>query len=329
MASNIDAWQPDHLLDNYQIRTFDLGPDPDGEDPITATLVRRAARVEQPVGAVLYVHGFTDYFFQEPLAEFFAARRREFYALDLRKCGRSRSEHHTPHYTTDLRYYDVELDSALDRILDEIDDDAPVLVAAHSTGGLVVALWLDRLRRTDPARHRRIAGAILNSPWFDLQGKPILRTPVTTAVIKAVAAVRPLQVLPQEVSAAYGESIHESARGEWAYDLNRKPLSGFPVTFGWLNAIRRGHARLHRGLDIGVPSLVLRSDKTYFSPTYGARSDSADLVLDVEQIGKWAGCLGNRVTSVPVADARHDVFLSVPRVREAAYREVDSWLGTL
>lgn len=329
MASNIDAWQPDHLLDNYQIRTFDLGPDPDGEDPITATLVRRAARVTRPAGAVLYVHGFTDYFFQEPLADFFAERDHEFYALDLRKCGRSRHEHHTPHFTTDLAFYDVELDLALDRVLDEITDDTPVLIAAHSTGGLIVALWLDRLRRTDPARHTRIAGAILNSPWFDLQGKPLVRTPIATAVIKAVAAVQPLRVVPREVSGAYGESIHQSARGEWAYDLHRKPLSGFPVTFGWLNAVRNGQSRLHRGLDIGVPSLVLRSDKTHFSPVYGPLSDSADLVLDVDQIGRWAGCLGNRVTSVPVAGARHDVFLSVPRVREAAYREVDSWLGAL
>lgn len=31
------GWQPDHFLDRYEVRTIDLGPDPDGEDPITAT----------------------------------------------------------------------------------------------------------------------------------------------------------------------------------------------------------------------------------------------------------------------------------------------------
>ncbi|MFW0790274.1 alpha/beta hydrolase [Gordonia sp. CPCC 205333] len=331
VSSTTSSWQPDHLLDNYQLLTLELGPDPDGEDPITATLVRRSTRLSQneTVGAVLYVHGFTDYFFQEPLAEFFAERGYEFYALDLRKCGRSLGEAHTPHYTTDLAYYDVELNLALDRVVDEVGPDAPVLVAAHSTGGLITPLWLNRLRADDPARHARVSGLLLNSPWFDLQGKPILRSPVTTAVIKAVAAIRPLKVLPQEVSGAYGESLHESAHGEWAYDLVRKPLGGFPVTFGWLNAIRDGHAALHRGLDIGVPSLVLRSDKTYFGASYGPQSDSADLVLDVGQIAKWSGCLGNRVTSVPVADARHDVFLSVPRVRERAYREVEIWLSSI
>ena len=40
----------------------------------------------------------------------------------------------------------------------------------HSAGGLIVPLWLDRLRQ--PRRHaaRDIGGLILNSPWFDLQG---------------------------------------------------------------------------------------------------------------------------------------------------------------
>ncbi len=328
VSSGTDAWESDHLLDNYQVLTFGLGKDPDGEDPITATLVRRAARVAAPVGAVLYVHGFTDYFFQEPLAEFFADRGYEFYALDLRKCGRSLQSQHTPHFITDLVDYDVELNLALDRITAEIPG-APVIVAAHSTGGLITPLWLDRLRASDQDRHRRICGLLLNSPWFDLQGKPILRNPVTTLVIKAVGAVRPKMVLPQELSPAYGESLHESAHGEWAYNLDRKPLGGFPVTFGWLAAIRRGHAALHRGVDVGVPALVLRSDKTHFSGTYSARTDAADAVLDVEQIAQWTNSLGDSVTAKPIPDARHDVFLSVPHARELAYREVGAWLDSL
>jgi alpha-beta hydrolase superfamily lysophospholipase len=51
-----------------------------------------------------------------------------------------------------------------------------------------------------------------------------------------------------------------------------------------------------------------------------------DAVLDVTQIARWAGCIGNRSTVVPVADAKHDVFLSLERPRELAYRELDRWL---
>ncbi|GAA1480465.1 alpha/beta hydrolase [Gordonia sinesedis] len=326
-ASSAPGWEPDRLLDRYQTRTIDLGPDPDGEDPITATLVRRPVDGAIPVrGAVLYVHGFTDYFFHEPLADHFAALGYAFYALDLRKCGRSLMAQHTPHYTSDLAVYDDELGRSLDTIADEHGATTPVLVAAHSTGGLITSLWLDRLRRTDPARHARVQGLLLNSPWLDLQGDPILRSPVVTAVIKALAAVWPKATLPKELSSAYGESIHDSVHGEWSFDLTMKPLGGFPVTFGFLDAVRDGHRALHRGIDVGVPVLVLRSDKTYFGRRYSDATDTADVVLDVTQIARWSGSLGDRVRVVPIADARHDVFLSVRPAREAAYRAVDAWL---
>jgi alpha-beta hydrolase superfamily lysophospholipase len=51
-----------------------------------------------------------------------------------------------------------------------------------------------------------------------------------------------------------------------------------------------------------------------------------DAVLDVKQIARWAGCIGNRTTVVPVADAKHDVFLSLAEPRAAAFRELANWL---
>nr|WP_083862727.1 alpha/beta hydrolase [Gordonia soli] len=313
--------------------TLPLAPDPDGEDPITATLVRKrgsltAGRDGTP-RAVLYVHGFTDYFFHEPLADFFHDRGYAFYALDLRKCGRSLLAAHTAHFATDLAVYDEELGQALDVIVDEVggaSGDPDILVAGHSTGGLITTLWLDRLRSADPTRHGRVRGLLLNSPWFDLQGDRALRMPPASALIETLRRVRPSTVIPQELSSAYGESLHDSANGEWDYDLAVKPLGGFPVTFGFLGAVRRGHAQLHRGLDVGMPSLVLRSDKTVFDRSYRSTPDNSDVVLDVRQIARWSGCVGGRVSVVPITDARHDVFLSVPNAREQAYREVDRWL---
>ncbi|KAF0970680.1 MULTISPECIES: alpha/beta hydrolase [Gordonia] len=326
------GWQPDRFLDHYQLRTISLGDDPDGESPVTATLIRRAetgARIagHRPVaGAVLYVHGFTDYFFHEPLADFFTDRGYAFYAIDLRKCGRSREAHHTAHFTTDLARYDEELGLALALIADEVGADTRMIIAGHSTGGLITALWLDRLREQNPDRHALVDGLLLNSPWLDLQGDAVLRTLPVTMLIKAIAAVSPTRVIPQELSSAYGESLHESAYGEWTYDLALKPMGGFPVTFGFLNAVRSGQRHLHHGIDVGTPTLVLRSDKTHFAKTYSASTDRADAVLDVRQIARWSGCLGGRVSTVPIPDARHDVFLSVTHAREQAYREVDTWL---
>jgi alpha-beta hydrolase superfamily lysophospholipase len=71
---------------------------------------------------------------------------------------------------------------------------------------------------------------------------------------------------------------------------------------------------------------VLRSTRSDFSRQYTELSDRADTVLDVTQIARWAGCLGGETTVVPIADARHDVFLSIPESRERAYATVDGWL---
>ena len=317
-------WQPDVLGEGYEQRVLPLGEDPDGQGDVVATLVRRTPPAEVR-RAVLYVHGFSDYFFQTALADFFTERGHAFYALDLRKCGRSRREGQTAHYVSDLALYDAELGQAL-AIVREETDGADVLLSAHSTGGLVLPLWLDRLNRAEGgSRGAGVAGLVLNSPWFDLQGKAFMRS-IGTQVIGAVAKVQPLRVLDLPATDAYGASLHSSANGEWDYDIALKPLHGFPVTVGWLAAVRAGHARLHRGLDVGVPSLVLRSDKTHFARSWSERSDRADGVLDVRQIARWAGCLGDALTSLPIPDARHDVFLSLPEPRERAYAAVDRWL---
>jgi alpha-beta hydrolase superfamily lysophospholipase len=319
----VAAWQADILGAGYEQQVLELGPDPDGEGDAAAVLVRRVTRPGETVGGVaLYVHGFSDYFFQTELADFLAARGLPFYALDLRKSGRARRADQTAHYVSDLALYDAELEQAM-AILAAEHPGLPVVAVAHSTGGLILPLWLDR-KRVRTGGVAPIAGLVLNSPWFDLQGKPVQRGPVTQA-LRVLSKVRPLRTLGPELT-VYGKTLHVSGTGEWDFDLALKPLAGFPVTLGWLNAIRRGHAQLHRGLDVGVPSLVLRSSRTHYSRTYSAEDDRADGVLDVRQIARWAGCLGDETTVVPIPDARHDVFLSLPDVRKHAYDRLGGWL---
>ncbi len=318
------GWQPDVLGEGYEQQVLDLGDDPDGQGQIVGTLVRREAPAE-PTGAVLYVHGFTDYFFQTALADFFTERGFAFFALDLRKCGRSRRPGQQPHYVSDLAYYDAELSRALAAVRHETGD-APVLLAGHSTGGLVLPLWLDRLNAgTGGASGAGISGLVLNAPWLDLQGKAWMRS-WGTQWFRLMAKIRPYGRINLPPGKGYGSSLHVSEHGEWDYDLEWKPIGGFPVTYGWLNAIRRGHARLHRGLDIGVPSLVLRSARSRSAATWSPEVDELDAVLDSRQIARWAGCLGNAVTSVPITGARHDVFLSKEEPRAEAFLLLDRWL---
>ncbi|HEY7054172.1 MAG TPA: alpha/beta hydrolase [Mycobacterium sp.] len=315
------VWEPD-VLTGYAKRTLSLGLDPDGEGEIVATVIRK----KDPATAhraVVAVHGYTDYFFNAEVADYFTGRGFAFYAIDLRKCGRSWREGQTPHFTTDLACYDVELQRAAALIADETGG-ASLLVYGHSAGGLIVTLWLDRMRRE--ARSSGVTGLVLNSPFFDVRGPAVLRAAVSSATTGAVSRLGRRRVLRRTGAGGYGTSLHRDHGGEFDYNLAWKPLGGFPVTVGWIHAIRRGQARLHRGLDVGVPSLILRSDKSVAESRDAAAMQRGDAVLDVAQIARWAGCVGNRTTVVPITDAKHDVFLSLAEPRQTAYHELSAWL---
>jgi alpha-beta hydrolase superfamily lysophospholipase len=322
----VPEWEPD-VLPGYWQQTFALGPDPDGEGELVATLVRRGDPDPTATRAVLMVHGFTDYFFNTELADQFAARGFAFYAIDLHKCGRSWRDGQTPHFTTNLTRYDAELERAIGVITSV--SSSKVLVYGHSAGGLIVSLWLDRLRSRGATERKHVTGLVLNSPWLDLQGPAILRTPPAAAAIGAMSRFRKRSVVrPPTVGGGYGATLHRDYSGDFDYDLKLKPIGGFPVTFGWINAIRRGHAKLHRGLDVGVPNLILRSDRSVREVSDPDIIQRGDAVLDVKQIARWAGCIGNRSTIVPIAGAKHDVFLSIADARQAAYRELGRWLDS-
>lgn len=315
------------MLPGYWQQTVPLGVDPDGEGELVATLIRSDEHETPARHAVLLVHGFTDYFFNTELAEHFRTRGFAFYALDLHKCGRSWRKGQTPHFTNDLARYDDELERALD-IIAAATNGAKVLVYGHSAGGLIVSLWLDRLQRRGATAGKHVAGLVLNSPFLDLQGPAVLRT-VGTAAIAALSRCRKKLVARGPTEGGYGTTLHRDYAGEFDYNLQWKPIGGFPVTFGWINAIRRGQGRLHRGLDVGAPNLILRSDRSVrevSDPEKVETIQRGDAVLDVKQIARWAGCIGNRTTIVPIADAKHDVFLSLAEPRQAAYHELGRWL---
>jgi alpha-beta hydrolase superfamily lysophospholipase len=322
----VTGWVAD-VLPGYWQRTIPLGPDPAGEGDIVTTLIRRGPEGEATGAdhAVLAVHGYTDYFFHTALADHFAERGFAFYALDLQKCGRSRREGQTPHFIADLAHYDAELERAL-AVINEHPHPVKVLVYGHSAGGLIVSLWLDRLRRRGATGRSGISGLVLNSPFLDLHGPAIVRLPVTSAMIAGLSRVRSKGVVRSTTEGGYGTTLHRDYYGEFDYDLQWKPLGGFPITFGWLHAVRRGQIRLHRGLDVGVPNLILRSDHSVRETTDPTAMQCGDAVLDVIQIARWAGCIGNRSTIVPVVDAKHDVFLSLPEPRQIAYQQLDLWL---
>lgn len=289
-------WVEDRLLPGFEAKTLEFPDDYDGR--VVATLVRLPAG-DAPRGAVLYVHGFVDYFFQRHMAERFAAEGYAFYALDLRKHGRSWLEHQHPCFCKDLAEYDADIGAAIDEI------GAPVLLAGHSTGGLVCSLYAHR-----GARREQVRALWLNSPFFDWKVTPFKRAQLGIAALTGQAF--PFLNDPKALKPAYIRSIHRDYEGEWDFDLRLKPLHGFPAYFGWIGAVLAAQAKVHASLDLKCPVLSMHSDE-------------ADIVLDWRDIAKWGRALGPRASVLAFPGGLHDLVLSRREVREAVFGGLFPW----
>jgi len=312
------AWQPDVLGPGYEALTLPMADDEEGE--VVATLVRyRPDPGLRPARAVLYLHGWNDYFFQTPLAEFWHAQGAAFYALDLRKYGRSLRPHQTPNYVADLADYDEELDAAVGVIHAELGEYARIMLMGHSTGGLVAVLWADR-------HPGHVSGLVLNSPWLELIGSTLTRT-LSMPVVNGLARTQPRAPLITSDPGFYARTLLTRHGGEWSYDEAWRPMPFFPVRPGWVQAVLNGHAAVARGLDLTCPVLMAAAARSLVLPRWREEMRRADTVLDADLLARRAVQLGEVVTVVRIPDGIHDLTLSVRPARERFYAEVARWLA--
>ena len=309
-------WNPDVLGEGFEAAELALPPDAEG--PVTATLVRHRGAAEATRRAVLYVHGYNDYFFQTGLAAWSRRQGMDFYAVDLRHHGRSLRPGRVPNYTADLRDYDEDLDAAV-AVMRAVGHQR-LVVMAHSTGGLIAPLWVAR-RPGAP-----VDGLVLNSPFLELAQPAPVRA-VVSRLASLLARRMPQRALPAGVRTGYGDSLHASRRGEWDYNLDWKPSPGFPVRLGWLQAVLAAQRNLHAGLDLRAPILVMASTRTVSARRSQPELQRGDAVLDADAIARWAPVLGRHVTIVRIEDGMHDLFLSSRPARDRAYETAATWLS--
>lgn len=296
----------------------------DYDGPVVATLIRASL---PPAGldtgrAVLYVHGYVDYFFQTHMAEAFVARGYRFYAVELRKYGRSMLEGQHPNFARSMYEYYPDLTESIRRIVAE--GATEVVLLGHSTGGLLAALYAD----DGPAEARQaIRCVVLNSPFLEFNASGFERR-VEIPLATAISVVFPFaHKRRNKLSPLYAHSVHRDFHGEWDFDTRLKPIEGVPLYFSWLRAVRNGQRRVKRGLKIAVPVLVLSSDRSWNGTTWDDALFRADSVLNVEDIRRYAPNLGPDVTYIQVEGGIHDLFLSRKPVRNEAFRLVFDWLA--
>jgi len=341
MAGPSLTWVPDILGKPFEQLTLPLGVS--GEHgSLVATLVRSIPNPITTLFAplrdvdVLYVHGWSDYFFQRDLAQFWTDRGAHFYALDLRRYGRSLRDGEAPGYIDSLDDYDVDIEAALQAIGSHpsstasgtvgAEPDRPagrsgrrLVLVGHSTGGLTLTLWA--------ARHPGRADAlVLNSPWLELQLGPLGRQALAP-LVDMRARLDPRGTQPAVDVGFYTRAQNEI--GSLPQDEHRatwRPDRGFPTAPGWLSAVMAGHRRVATGVDVACPAFVLLSTASTAPLTWRESMTSTDSVLVVDDIARAATRIGRLVTIGRIEGAIHDVFLSRPKARSAAYDALDRWV---
>ena len=304
---------PDVLGEPWVQRRITLRPSPDYDKPSAAVLVHHHTPTHRE--AVLYLHGFTDYFFQSDHAEVWQRAGFDFYGLDLRLNGRAISPGARPGDVRDLRDHDEEIAVALDAI--RADGHERVVLLGHSTGGLIAVGWADR-------HPGEVDALVLNSPWFDHNG-PWVERALLTPVVDLLSRWLP-SVVVGHLDEAYGRFLHTSSGGEWVYDLGWKPFEGFPMRAGMFASVRREQRRLARGLSVAEPVLVCASTRSGPSSRPSPEElRSADCVLDVRHMVELAPSIGADVTIAQFAGGIHDLALSPSPARERYEQVITEW----
>lgn len=291
----MSGWRPD-VLPGFE--ALDLPAPDDYDGPVSATLVRLPAG-GAPRGAVLYIHGFSDYFFQRHMAERFSLEGFAFHALDLRKHGRSLKGHQHPNFCKHISEYYADIDHAIEAI------GGPVLLAGHSTGGLVSSLYAH-----EGARRSEVRALWLNSAFFDWRA-PASRLP-WLHIAAASGRFFPFLHAPESFPPTYTNMLLE----QWEFDTRLKPLRGFPLYYGWIAAVSDAFAKVHRGLGLDIPVLSMHSDE-------------ADIVLDWRDIARWSRTLGSNVAVLAFPGGWHDLVLSPAPIREEVLSQLFSWVCSL
>lgn len=306
-------YKEDILKQGFEQYSISLKDDYEGK--VRSTLVRRL--IPNSGKAILYIHGFNDYFFQKELAFKFNEHKFNFYALDLRKYGRSYLPHQKFNDIRNLRDYYEEILCALDIMRNEGNKE--IILLGHSTGGLIVTLFAK-----DYPDSLLYNGIILNSPFYDFNLSSLEKKclPILSLLGKQFPTVK----IPGGFSKAYGKSIHKDYAGEWNYNLDWKPNVAPHVNLGWIRAIFEAQKELKKEFQITCPILVMHSLHSIRNKKDENQIQTTDIILNVDQIDLIAQNIKGDIEITAIENAIHDLILSRKAIRENVYNTIYDWL---
>ncbi len=306
----------DDILYGFEKLTINMGRDYEGD--VVTTIIRKKTDLKTD-SAFLYIHGFNDYFFQYELADKIEQDGYRFYAIDLRKHGRSLLPNQKESNFRDIKEYYQDIDIALNVMKSEGIKN--IILLGHSTGGLISSLYVE-----DHKDNGIIRLLVLNSPFLDFNLKPFTKN-VGVPIVSTIGKFFPNIKNTLKGKDFYNRVISKDMDGEWEINKVWKQPKLEP-NYGWVRGIHLAQKRIKKGLTIDIPILVMRSSESHYVFTDKAYQtyDGGDMVLSVKDIAKYSINLGTNITDVVIAKAFHDVFISKKEVRESAYRNMFFWV---
>ena len=318
---NDTTWHPD-ILEGYESRFVDQGKAFDG--PCRSTIIRKLEG-KGSRKAFLYIHGFNDYFFQKEMGERYVDSGYNFYAVDLRRYGRSRLPWQYPFNIRNQQEYFADIDSALSQIRKDGNED--ITLGGHSTGGLTVILYA--AEKGDKIGVDRV---VTNSPFLAWNFSLFMRK-VAIPFVGAFGSIFKNAKIDQGKCDGYAYSLLEQYHGFWTYNTDWKMIYSPPVTLSWIRAISNAQNRVKKKRrNIKVPLLVMHSSRKIDGCNWTPEFMTGDAVLDpfaIQEIGVTLGADLRQTTVCTIDSGLHDLILSEPVPREAAYDSIFRFIRNL
>lgn len=309
------TWHAD-ILPGYEARYVNQGEAFDG--PCRSTIVRKLTP-QKSKRAFLYIHGFNDYFFQKEMGERFVDSGYNFYAVDLRRYGRSWEPWQYPFNIRDQKEYFADIDSALAQI--RRDGNIDITLGGHSTGGLTVAYFA-----ASRGYSTGVQRVVTDSPFLEWNFSPFMRD-VAAPVIGWLGKAFPNSKIKQGHCDGYAYSLLKEFHGEWEYNTDWKMIYSPPVTYSWVGAINRAQSELMKNArNIVVPILVMHSSRKIDGCNWEPVFQTGDAVLDPAMIQARGEKLGHIREVCTIDSGLHDLILSESPHREAAYDTIFSFI---
>lgn len=284
-----------------------------------ATLIYKI--VPQSQKAVLYIHGFNDYFFNPELAQKFTQQGYSFFAIDLHNYGRNLTSTSLPYYFKNINEFDDELSMAISIIYKDFDISNLTLYG-YSQGGLIASLYANS--------HHNVNQLILDSSFFDFNFNPWIEK-LALPLVAYLGQFFPEFKISSSQPNIFGQSLHKDFYGEWDFDITLKSTrTNAPIYLGWIHAVYEAQKKVQKGMNLNIPVLNIYSSASNSESLQKSTLFTSDIVLDVKDIAMYGKNLNQNTdltTNIVIENAMHGVTLSTPKVRAQAYDAIFNWLN--